>query len=81
MLCVEVLAEKSRKNQNIKGMMVSQNEVKISQYANDPTPVLDGSKESLISALQVLENLGKVSGLKLNGSVLIKKEMIYYALK
>ena len=67
MLCVEVLAEKIRKlNQNIKGIMVSQNEVKISQYADDTSLILDGSRESLISALQVLENFSKVSGLKLN---------------
>ena len=65
-LCVEVLAEKIRKNQNIKGIMLSQNEVKISQYADDTSLILDGSRESLISALQVLENFSKVSGLKLN---------------
>ena len=46
--------------------MISQNEVKISQYADDTTLFLDGSKESLLSALQVLENFRKMSGLKLN---------------
>ena len=46
--------------------MVSKNEIKVSQYADDTTLILDGSKESLISALQVLENFSKVSGLRLN---------------
>ena len=65
-LCVEVFAEKIRKTKCIKGIMISQNEVKISQYADDTTLFLDGSKESLLSALQVLENFRKMSGLKLN---------------
>ena len=46
--------------------MISQNEVKISQYDDDTTIFLDGSKESLLSALQTLENFRKMSGLKLN---------------
>ena len=63
---MEVLAEKIRETKSIKGIMISQNEVKISQYADDTTIFLDGSKESLLSALQILENLRKMSGLKLN---------------
>ena len=65
-LAVEVLSEKIRKNETIKGIIVSKNEIKVSQYADDTTLILDGSKESLISALQVLENFSKVSGLRLN---------------
>ena len=65
-LGVEILAEKIRKNETIKGITVSENEIKISQYADDTTLILDGSKESLICALQVLENFSLVSGLKLN---------------
>ena len=65
-LGVEILAEKIRKNETIKGITASDNEIKVSQYADDTTLILDGSKESLICALQVLENLSLVSGLKLN---------------
>ena len=65
-LGVEILAEKIRKNETIKGITVSENEIKVSQYADDTTLVLDGSKESLVCALQVLENFSVVSGLKLN---------------
>ena len=65
-LCLEVLAEKIRETRSIKGIMISQNEVKISQYDDDTTIFLDGSKESLLSALQTLEIFRKMSGLKLN---------------
>ena len=65
-LGVEILAEKIRKNETIKGITVSENEIKVSQYADDTTLILDGLKESLICALQVLENFSLVSGLKLN---------------
>ena len=65
-LGVEILAEKIRKNETIKGIWVSENEIKVSQYADDPTLILNGSKESLIYALQVLENFSLVSGLRLN---------------
>ena len=42
------------------------NEIKVSQYADDTTLILDGSKESLICAPRVLENFSLVSGLRLN---------------
>ena len=65
-LGVEILAEKIRKNETIKGIWVSENEIKVSQYADDTTLILDGWKESLICALQVLENFSLVSSLRLN---------------
>ena len=65
-LGVETLAEKIRKNEAIKGIWVSEDEIKVSQYADDTILILDGSKESQICALQVLENFSLVSGLRLN---------------
>ena len=65
-LCVEVLADAIRKNQNVKGIFVNGNEIKISQYADDTTLILDGSKESLASSLHILDNFQRISGLKLN---------------
>ena len=79
-LCVEVLSEKI--------IFVSQNEMKISQYADDTTLILDGSKTSLTLSLQVLERFRTVSGLKLNNKKLkyfgleqTLEEMKYSALK
>ena len=43
-LWVEVLVETIRETKRIKAIMISQNEVKISQYADDTTIFLDGSK-------------------------------------
>ena len=62
-LGVEILAENIPKTETIKGIWVSENEIEVSQYADDTTLILDGSKESLICALQVLENFSLVSGL------------------
>ena len=45
-LGVEVLAEKIRKNETIKGIMVFKNEIKVRQYADDTILILGGSKES-----------------------------------
>ena len=63
---VEVLADAIRKNQNVKGIFVNGNEIKISQYADDTTLILDGSLESLIASLHMLDNFQLLSGLKLN---------------
>ena len=40
----EVLAEEIRNTKDIKGIFVNQNEIRISQYADDTTLILDGSK-------------------------------------
>ena len=65
-LCAEVLANKIRENKDIKGITVCGNEIKISQYADHTTMILDGSKKSFASALLDLELFGEISGLRLN---------------
>ena len=65
-LGVEILAEKIRTNKSVKGIRVQENEIKLSQYADDTTLILDGSKESFTSALQDLDNFSAISGLRLN---------------
>ena len=61
-----MLATAIRKNINIKGIYVNGVEIKLSQYADDTTLILDGSHESLLSSLAMLEDFSKVSGLRLN---------------
>ena len=46
-LSAEVLATAIRKNTNIKGISINDVEIKLSQYADDTTLILDGSDESL----------------------------------
>ena len=41
-------------------------EIKLSQYADDTTLILDGSRESLLSSFAMLDDCSKVSGLRLN---------------
>ena len=59
-----MLAKAVRNNVNIKGISVDNNEIKITQYADDTTLILDGSREALASALNLLEDFSKVSGLR-----------------
>ena len=65
-LSVEVLAKEIRKDRNIKGIFVNQRELKISQYADDTTLILDGSNDSLSASLNTLNNFSEISGLRLN---------------
>ena len=65
-LSAEVLATAIRKNTNIKGISVNNVKIKLSQYADDTTLILDGSRESLLSSLAMLDDFSKVSGLRLN---------------
>ena len=66
LLCVEVLGNKVRNDNQIKGIKVMNTECKLSQYADDTTMILDGSKPSFTRAISVLDEFALVSGLKVN---------------
>ena len=66
LICAEALGYLIRKNKNIKGIAVDNIECKISQYADDSTIILDGSNESLLQTLNILELFKQLSGLKIN---------------
>ena len=54
-------------NDNIKGIQFGdKSHVKITQFADDTTLILDGFKESIVNAVKVIERFGLISGLKLN---------------
>ncbi len=65
-LCAEIMSISIRKNKNIKGIKIDDTEIKITQFADDTTLITDGSKTSISSAIEVIENFGAISGLKLN---------------
>ena len=46
--------------------LVNNKEIKLSQYADDTTLTLDGSKKSLVASLEMLDDFYEVSGLRLN---------------
>ena len=65
-LAVEPLALKIRQDPNCKGIdLPNQQEVKISQFADDTT-IITNNSESLKPHLQTVEVFGTLSGLKLN---------------
>ena len=66
LLCAEILGILIRNNKTLKGIEVLGSEFKISQYADDTSLFLDGTENSLISALKILELFYKMSGLKMN---------------
>ena len=61
-----MLAEAVRRNKSIKGITIDEQEINISQYADDTTLILDGSRDSFTNSLQLLDLFGKFSGLRLN---------------
>ena len=61
-----MLAKEIRKNRNINDIMVKHEEIKLSQYADDTTLILDGWRETLKACIQTLDNFYEASGLKIN---------------
>ena len=64
-VAVELLAIKIRQNAEIKGICLSNQEFKISQYADDTT-VFVRDQESVKALMSVLKEFAKLSGLELN---------------
>ena len=65
-LSAEIMADNVRKTKEIGGLTVCGEEIKLIQYTDDTTFILDGSEESLRESLKLLDDFGKMSGLKLN---------------
>ena len=65
-LSVEVLTNAIRQKKEIRGITVKDKEIKLRQYADDTTLISDGSEESLLESLKIIEHFGNISGLRLN---------------
>ena len=65
-LCGQVLNYLIKKNKKIKGISIEDIEIKITQFADDTTLILDGCQSSLQAALNTIEIFGSFSGLKIN---------------
>ena len=66
LLCAEILAILARNNKHIKGITINDIIYLISQYADDTTFILDGSKQSLEETLKLLRLFAQISGLSIN---------------
>ena len=65
-LCADILAVLITNNKDIKGIKIIDTTFVISQYADDTTMILDGSKTSLETCIQVLKLYEDISGLCMN---------------
>ena len=65
-LCAEILGAAVRRDTLIRGIKISDNECKISQYADDTTFILDGTRSSIERSFVLLNIFAKLSGLKVN---------------
>ena len=65
-LSVEVLTNAMCQKKEIRGIIVKDKEIKLSQYADDTTLILDGSEESFLESLKIIDYFGDISGLRLN---------------
>ncbi len=65
-LCVEIMSIMMRNSQDIRGVVIGGREYKLFQYADDTGLILDGSEKSLLSALHLLDQFAKYSGLTPN---------------
>ena len=66
LICAEVLAILIRQNHNIKGFKIHDTEIKISQFADDTSLFLDGTKESFEYCIETILEYAKFSGLCMN---------------
>ena len=65
-LCAEILGNTVRKDNEVRGIKIFHTECKLSQYADDTTMILDGSKSSFLRSLYLLDAFASISGLKVN---------------
>ena len=65
-LVAEILTLLIEYNPDITGINVGRTQIKLSQFADDTTILLDGSEKSLQATLNILKIYGNLSGLKIN---------------
>ena len=68
-LVSEILANKIRSNNNIKGIVINDFEHKLSQYADDTEVVLSFEEKSLSELMIIFDEFELVSGLKVNTDI------------
>ena len=66
LICAEVLYLFFQDNPDIKGISINNNYYKMTHFVDDTTVFLDGTKDSLVAALNTQEIFGFLSGLKIN---------------
>ena len=67
-LCVEIMSIMIKENNKIKGIVINNEESKITQYADDSEILLDGNRDSFEETFVTIDKFSKASGLRLNVS-------------
>ena len=67
-LCAEILSQAILNNRNIVGFRCQDVENKLTQFADDTSLFLDGTKKSLRATIKTLDYFDQASGLKMNVS-------------
>ena len=81
LICADVLYLCFQDNPAINGISINNNNYKMTQFADDTTVFLDGTKDSLVAALNTLEIFGSLSGnLTPIGKIAVIKTFVISAL-
>nr|KAF6501009.1 hypothetical protein HJG59_008006 [Molossus molossus] len=72
-IVLEVLATAVRQEEKIKGIQIGKEEVKLSLFADDMILYVENPKDSIINLLDLINDLGRVAGYKIN----VKKSMAF----
>ena len=78
LLVIEILALSIRQNEQVKGIKVLNQEVKISLFADDSVCFVDGTGDSFKNLFDILNKFGRYSGCKMN---ITKTEAIWIGSK
>ena len=65
-LCAEILSQAFINNKEVVGLKIGDREQKLTQFADDTTLFLDGSKKALRKSISLLNIYEEASGLKMN---------------
>ena len=65
-ICAQILNLMLKYNQSVRGIKVGNTEFRLTQFTDDTTIILDGTRSPLLAALNMLEVYGSMSGLKVN---------------
>jgi exonuclease III len=65
-VCVELLSNAVKRNKEIKGVKINNQEYSIFQYADDTNFTLNGSEKSLNEVMKTLDDFAFCSGLRIN---------------
>ena len=60
MLCAEILGAAVRRDKLIRVIQISDNECKVSQYADDTTLILDGTKSSIERSFSATQHFRQI---------------------